>query len=215
MGKKISEITENVTPLNGSELLEFVQGGVTKKGTAKDIADLSIPLSGTEVGSPVTGDIQFPSLDGELYKIYGIGSGVGEDGLMLGNFLDFNGDGYAVALVRDETEGNGDKQVIVGLNGTSATFKSINKLNGYFYQLLTSTNGQITVASNDPSFRGLTANAYYGANYDNNTYVQKLYVDRLTPKVANNFADDAAAAVGGIEVGQVYHTAGVVKIRLV
>lgn len=32
--------------------------------------------------------------------------------------------------------------------------------------------------------------------------------------VANNFANDAAAAVGNIQVGQLYHTAGVVKIRL-
>lgn len=32
--------------------------------------------------------------------------------------------------------------------------------------------------------------------------------------LANNFANDAAAAVGGIAVGSVYHTAGTVKIRL-
>lgn len=32
--------------------------------------------------------------------------------------------------------------------------------------------------------------------------------------VASNFADDAAAAVGGIPVGGRYHTAGAVKIRL-
>lgn len=32
--------------------------------------------------------------------------------------------------------------------------------------------------------------------------------------VASNFADDAAAAVGGIAVGGLYHTSGAVKIRL-
>jgi len=32
---------------------------------------------------------------------------------------------------------------------------------------------------------------------------------------ASDYADDAAAAVGGIPVGGLYHTAGVVKIRLV
>jgi hypothetical protein len=35
------------------------------------------------------------------------------------------------------------------------------------------------------------------------------------PQVANNFANDAEAAVGGIAVGGLYHTAGTVKIRLV
>jgi hypothetical protein len=35
------------------------------------------------------------------------------------------------------------------------------------------------------------------------------------PKVADNYANDAAAAIGGIAIGKMYHTAGVVKIRLV
>lgn len=33
--------------------------------------------------------------------------------------------------------------------------------------------------------------------------------------VADNFANDAAAATGGIAVGGLYHTAGAVKVRLV
>lgn len=33
-------------------------------------------------------------------------------------------------------------------------------------------------------------------------------------KVADNFADDSAAATGGIAVGGLYHTNGTVKIRL-
>ena len=33
-------------------------------------------------------------------------------------------------------------------------------------------------------------------------------------KVADNYADDTAAATGGIAIGKMYHTAGVVKIRL-
>ena len=34
------------------------------------------------------------------------------------------------------------------------------------------------------------------------------------PQVANDFVNDAAAAIGGIAVGNLYHTAGAVKIRL-
>jgi hypothetical protein len=37
--------------------------------------------------------------------------------------------------------------------------------------------------------------------------------DKL-PTVVGNFADDATAAVGGVAVGSMYHTAGAVKIRL-
>ena len=33
-------------------------------------------------------------------------------------------------------------------------------------------------------------------------------------KVADNFANDSAAATGGVAVGGLYHTDGVVKIRL-
>ena len=33
-------------------------------------------------------------------------------------------------------------------------------------------------------------------------------------KVADNFANDSAAATGGVAVGGLYHTNGVVKIRL-
>ena len=33
-------------------------------------------------------------------------------------------------------------------------------------------------------------------------------------KVADNFANDSAAAAGGVAVGGLYHTYGVVKIRL-
>jgi hypothetical protein len=34
------------------------------------------------------------------------------------------------------------------------------------------------------------------------------------PDVADDFADDAAAAIGGIGVGELYHTSGAVKLRL-
>ena len=36
----------------------------------------------------------------------------------------------------------------------------------------------------------------------------------LLPTVAGNYANDAAAAAAGIAIGSLYHTAGVVKVRL-
>ena len=43
----------------------------------------------------------------------------------------------------------------------------------------------------------------------------RILLDDLSlPQVANSYANDTEAASGGIQVGQLYHTAGVVKIRL-
>jgi hypothetical protein len=39
-------------------------------------------------------------------------------------------------------------------------------------------------------------------------------VKRLNVKPADDYADDAAAAAGGIPIGHLYHTSGTVKIRL-
>lgn len=36
----------------------------------------------------------------------------------------------------------------------------------------------------------------------------------ITLSTSKNFANDAAAATGGIKVGELYHTSGTVKIRL-
>lgn len=51
---------------------------------------------------------------------------------------------------------------------------------------------------------------------DTFTISKNLGLDRpiIFVDVSDDFADDTAAAAGGIEVGQVYHSAGVLKIRL-
>ena len=63
--------------------------------------------------------------------------------------------------------------------------------------------------SPDDGAKGIGSNVYF-PNKDPNTYAQMADL----PLVANNFANDAAAAVGGIAVGGLYHTSGTVKIRL-
>jgi hypothetical protein len=78
-----------------------------------------IPLTGTEVGSPVTGDIDV------------------NDQVFIGHT-------------------DGDFSSYVGLNYTE-------------------DNG--IVVNDDYSNKGLHGSTYYGANYDDNTYVQKQYVD--------------------------------------
>ena len=50
---------------------------------------------------------------------------------------------------------------------------------------------------------------------DGFTYTLATTSDLQTVTTASNYLNDAAAAAGGIAVGGLYHTAGVVKIRLV
>ena len=60
------------------------------------------------------------------------------------------------------------------------------------------------------------------SNESNLLYQILKQITRLTgvlynikPQIANNFANDADAAVGGVEIGELYHTDGTVKIRIV
>ena len=50
------------------------------------------------------------------------------------------------------------------------------------------------------------------ATKSNATFVENLVVFNYA---GLNFADDTAAAAGGVVLGQVYHTGGVLKIRIV
>lgn len=56
------------------------------------------------------------------------------------------------------------------------------------------------------------ANASYTQIRPNKSGIYAMTND--LPQVPNNFATDALAAAGGIPVGGLYHTAGIVKIRL-
>jgi len=72
----------------------------------------------------------------------------------------------------------------------------------------------VVISDNRLTAIGLTGLQDFSPNITDLDYTQKIYVDALLPQVANDFANDAAAAIGGIAVGRLYHTAGVVKIRL-
>lgn len=96
----------------------------------------AIPLSGTEVGSPVTGDIEFKG-----------------DGADLSLFF-YDESGYR-------------KSILLNTSG----FGFFNWID-YLADPLNSTYIII-----DPVTKGIYSNTYYGANYDDNTYVQKKYVD--------------------------------------
>lgn len=90
--------------------------------------------------------------------------------------------------------GDGDTELMIGDNTAQST---------YFKD------------SRSGSFKsGLEYFADYSSNYTSRSLIDKGYGDNLLPKIADNFANDAAAAIGGIAVGKLYHTAGTVKLRL-
>lgn len=151
-----------------------------------------IPLAGTEVGSPVTGDIEFGN------------------GITFQNKL-FSGDAEILF--------DNDSNLFILSKGTAYVRFDVGGINlfsnqGTYNSSLNLYETGLSISSDDPTSKGISGDIYYGANYDENTYVQKRYVDEVLPQVSNDFIDDAAAATGGIEVGGLYHTSGVVKIRL-
>lgn len=139
-----------------------VTGGSNLQATAQSITDYFcertsgfIPLSGTDVNNPVTGDIEM-SKSIWIYILNGVG-----------NFFLGNKTGEVPYLS-------------LGTNGIRVIGNPLN-----------------------PNHKGIDSNnSYFGANYDDNTYVQKKYVD--TKLIPLDYGD--IISVGGIENVQVYTT---------
>ena len=77
-------------------------------------------------------------------------------------------------------------------------------INSYPETLTVSSNDLLIVSSSTQSDSTKNAKASTLNTYFSNNIVN----------IANNFVDDTAAATGGIAVGGLYHTAGVVKVRI-
>ena len=152
----------------------------------------AIPLSGTEVGSPVTGDIEFNILgkifqglttfqtEGDSFNSLGLRAIIGgvEKFMGINEFAEVQFTSY------EDFE-----------NYSSLTFRSnglnifsqlpAGQLNFDVSILDTGPNAGSTIMllSNEFAFhtspleKGISALTYFGANYDDNTYVQKKYVD--------------------------------------
>lgn len=78
-------------------------------------------------------------------------------------------------------------------------------INSYPETLTVSSNDLLIISSSTQSNSTKNVKASTLNTYFNNNIVN----------IANNFVDDASATAGGIVVGGLYHTAGVVKVRIV
>ena len=116
----------------------------------------AIPLIGTEVGSPVTGDVKFQN-DTKLI-LNDVGGDIGFIQGRSDGIIEIRSDAYPVLISGD-----------AGLNVTK-----IIQVEGGIQGV--GTGNELRITGNNTG-RGLIGVQYYGANYDNNTYVQKKYVD--------------------------------------
>ena len=117
-----------------------------------------VPLAGTDAGSPITGRIRFEDVDGNETAFVGKNS---EDdfGIWSEDSIHLNG-------------------FVPGLGATIMRF--IDKVNSSGAQMSLNENGfDIYAADFFSGFKGLFANKYFGANYDENTFIQKKYVEQI------------------------------------
>jgi len=104
----------------------------------------------------------------------------------------------------------GDSQSFLSVNGTNAGLLAAT-LDFSIYSVFDVDVNGARMSSTNPLSRGIIGVQDFTPNITDLDFVQY----KLLPKVSNDFADDTAAALGGIVVGGMYHTTGVVKIRLV
>lgn len=127
------------------------------------------------------------------------------------NKLSFQYDGIDL-FVLDPTDGN-EKFYLTAWNPTSISYSRI-----VGNTLESSSNLVIQALFNDGEQNSsITLNADEGSknidySADTHTFNGKIIIPGI---VAKNFADDAAAEIGGVEIGEDYHTDGVKKVRII
>jgi hypothetical protein len=149
-----------------------------------------IPLDGTDIGSPVTGDIEFSSLSfvATITNTAPLSSQA-DDGFDFLGFRSLQG---------------GNVEAFVGVQLEDAPLALISyydDTSGDLSKITVGFSDLIQVGGTNASFRGLEGESYYGANYADNTYVQKLYVDtELGNYIPLPGTDPGSPVTGDIEL---------------
>jgi len=151
-GDSFDTALEAISRLN--QIVFSKGGGSGGGGTTGDY----IPLTGTEEGKPVTGPIEF----------------------MFPNNIDktiFNTDSYQTFNITTAWTNPDDSITNYGYVNITGSTVEIGHYDGSDVNFLIVGQEQIKLADRSNS-KGLEGEAYYGANYDDLTYVQKKYVDK-------------------------------------
>jgi hypothetical protein len=139
--------------------------------------------------------------------------------------------GYASTSLGHNAETAGERAIAVGNRTRASAFRSItigqdiqnsspygtlingvsNTLNstGNYNNIFNGTGNSITGTTSGATMISCSGRT---ATRNDATFVENLVVFNYA---GLNFADDTAAAAGGVVLGQVYHTGGVLKIRIV
>jgi hypothetical protein len=149
----------------------------------------------------------------------GVGSNIGNTGadrtLSVGAFGNISGV-YSINLGAENFI-NAERSILIGtqqsltspysvlLGGEGNTFNSTGKYNNMF-------NGSGNTISGTTSGATMLSCSGRIATRNDATFVENLVVFNYA---GLDFADDTAAAAGGVVLGQIYHTSGVMKIRIV
>ena len=146
-----------------------------------------IPLTGTKVNSPVTGTINTESINAMSSIQSDLAIGVAD------NYdLDDTSRSGGIALTSDV------------IKSTSSLYAKSTSKDGVILTIESPETGTqsaklIVDLTEDPDFKGFEGSDYYGANYDDNTYVQKKYVDdNFEPIGGGGVVPDASPTVKGI-----------------
>jgi hypothetical protein len=138
------------------------EGKVSIKTIMDSITSVSIPLSGTRVGEPVSGDIEI----GEMISL--------KNGIRAIKFNDEN----AIGLVVQDTASIQGSYVNIGMN--VMTFIVNDGLN---QSSLDFTTDRYTFNSNNPTAKGFGSLQDCTANITDLDYPQKIYVDTKVSKL--------------------------------
>jgi hypothetical protein len=145
---------------------EYYNGSLWKVLGSGSGGGAYIPLTGTEVGSPVTGMIETSSYNGLTSTQGAMNIGVGNDRdiadvatnrAILEMTNDATRSGFSISTQRTDLD-NRNATISISTDDDSAVSK-------------------VEIWSVEPFFKGLEGRAYYGVNYTPNTYAQVRYVD--------------------------------------
>ena len=134
-----------------------------------------IPLTGTTVGNPVTGDIDFGSFDGDGKSLFGVDGNNKEYGLRLG-LISSPANNYTNAIYGESPDGS-----LKGYNGLSTSSEpsfEIYNITNNESTALTLSDGYLYFSTNNTTSRGISGAQNFSPNITDLDYTQKIYVDK-------------------------------------
>lgn len=167
--------------------------------------------SSTIVGNSNTSNAQLVSIVGTSNNasaqgvVMGYSNTAGADGIIFGGNNTTSNGGYPssanIVMGNSNTISAGNTQTIIGNDHTISS-------TGLYNSIFGGKSNEITGTTSGTTIIGLQS---FTATKDDMVYLPAL---TLVDYASYNFADDSAAATGGISLGGIYHNAGALRVRI-